>query len=207
MLTAPRSTATRAAAHPNGLVVRFELPDRSDQPQFGQPLDGDPSTMPPANLYRLARAVEDLIRAVAPSVICDVSIEVANQTSMTAGGAQSVQPLHPRLAPAGPATPAPDDPADAQISLDVDGRTLTVDGAVVELTRREFDLLAYLQRHQGQALSRNELMNAVWQTNYLAGDRTVDVHVRRLRVKLGPHADNLITLRGFGYRFDENVPG
>jgi DNA-binding response OmpR family regulator len=52
------------------------------------------------------------------------------------------------------------------------------------------------------ALGRPELMNTVWRTGYLVGDRTIDVHIRRLRVKLGRHADRLSTLRGFGYRLD-----
>jgi DNA-binding response OmpR family regulator len=77
-----------------------------------------------------------------------------------------------------------------------------VDGRRVVLTRRDFDLLAYLQQHRGMALSRRELMSSVWQTGYLDGDRTIDVHVRRLRLKLGRHAHRLSTLRGYGYRLD-----
>ncbi|GAA3595913.1 hypothetical protein GCM10022223_08870 [Kineosporia mesophila] len=86
--------------------------------------------------------------------------------------------------------------------VDTTRRTLELDGSPVELTRREFDLLAFLERHRGQALGRDELMRAVWHTGYISGDRTIDVHVRRLRVKLGRHADRLVTLRGYGYRLD-----
>ncbi|GLY30143.1 hypothetical protein Kisp02_35080 [Kineosporia sp. NBRC 101731] len=86
--------------------------------------------------------------------------------------------------------------------VDTTRRTLELDGSPVELTRREFDLLAFLERHRGQALGRDELMRAVWHTGYISGDRTIDVHVRRLRVKLGAHADRLVTLRGYGYRLD-----
>jgi DNA-binding response OmpR family regulator len=86
--------------------------------------------------------------------------------------------------------------------VDTTRRTLELSGEPVELTRREFDLLAFLERHRGQALGRDELMRAVWHTGYISGDRTIDVHVRRLRVKLGPHADRLVTLRGYGYRLD-----
>ena len=72
----------------------------------------------------------------------------------------------------------------------------------MSLTKREFELLAHLVQHQGIAMSRRELMNAVWHERYLPGDRTVDVHIRRVRVKLGSCADRLNTLRGYGYRFD-----
>jgi DNA-binding response OmpR family regulator len=185
MLTLPAPNATRTTATPtSSLVVRLELPvpDHRASP-------GDVTSTQP-DLRRLARAVEDLVRAVAPDVVTQISVE---------------EPVtRPRLhaAPEPVAEPEPAlDPADP-IALDRGSRTLTVDGRPVELTRREFDLLAYLKQRRTVALSRRELMNAVWQTGYLAGDRTIDVHVRRLRVKLGRHADRLTTLRGFGYRFD-----
>ena len=88
------------------------------------------------------------------------------------------------------------------LHLDLGGRFLDVDGRRQPLTRREFELLAYLQRRRGVAVSRRELMAHVWDAGYLAGDRTIDVHVRRLRVKLGRHHERLTTLRGYGYRFD-----
>lgn len=183
MLTLPVPNATRGTTSSSSLVVRLELP-QVDHPGA---VAGGP------DLKRLARAVEDLVRAVAPEVVTQVSVEEAEP-----------QPARPRLhaAPEPERTqPVQSDRPDA-VELDRDSRTLSVDGSPVELTRREFDLLAYLKQRRTVALSRRELMNAVWQTGYLAGDRTIDVHVRRLRVKLGPHADRLTTLRGFGYRFD-----
>ena len=86
--------------------------------------------------------------------------------------------------------------------LDRGGRTLDVGGRRQPLTRREFELLAYLERRRGVAVSRRELMAQVWGSGYLTGDRTIDVHVRRLRVKFGRHHDRITTLRGYGYRFD-----
>jgi DNA-binding response OmpR family regulator len=173
MLTSRSASATRVAPKPGGLVVSFQL---SESGAAGNAPD----------LHRLARAVEDLIRAAAPAVISSVSIEAIPP--------RPAATVHPRLAAAAAAA--------HEIDLDTESRTLRVDGSAVELTRREFDLLVHLQQHRGQAFSREELMTAVWQTAYLAGDRTVDVHVRRLRVKLGRHAERLSTLRGFGYRFD-----
>src|SRR5690349_4844691 len=136
---------------------------------------------------RLARAVEDLIQAIDPTLVgARVEVEL---TDARRDLAPSITTLDPDRTP----TPEDDD-----LELDVSGRTLVVDNRAVSLTRREFDLLAYLQDHRGVALSRGELMGQVWQSDYLVGDRTIDVHVRRLRVKLGRHADRLHTLRGYG---------
>jgi len=84
--------------------------------------------------------------------------------------------------------------------LDLDGRRCLVDGAEVELTRREFDLLAVLMEHRGQALSRDQLLERAWGSSFLSA-KTVDVHVGSLRQKLGDAID-ISTLRGIGYRLE-----
>jgi DNA-binding response OmpR family regulator len=85
--------------------------------------------------------------------------------------------------------------------IDLESRQVRRAGQEVRLTRLEFELLAYLDRHPGRAISRAELLNAVWRQSPEFGSRTVDVHVRRLRAKLG--VDFLLTtVRGFGYRLD-----
>jgi DNA-binding response OmpR family regulator len=166
------------------VVVRLELPD-GETGRTAAP-EADPPTLDPV---RLARAVEDLIRAIDPGLAgARVEVEVTRPV--------------PVAVPTRTATALPATGGRPVLGLDRAGRTLSVDGQVVTLTRREFDLLAYLQDHRGVALSREELMNTVWQSGYLVGDRTIDVHVRRLRVKLGRHAHRLSTLRGYGYRLD-----
>ena len=72
-------------------------------------------------------------------------------------------------------------------------------GELIGLTAREFDLLAYLADHRGKVVSRAELLERVWGSSYDGGPRTIDIHVRRLRAKLGPDLD-LLTFRGSGYR-------
>jgi hypothetical protein len=178
------------------LVVRLELPDvdiDDQQPTPDHPgsptLRASPQGIDPE---QVARAVEDLLRAVAPALITRVRVEVAPST---AAGSLTRPVSAARREPLESAE-------EEELRLDLPGRTLSVDGRVVQLTRREFELLAYLQRRRGVALGRRELMNAVWQTDYLGGDRTIDVHVRRLRLKLGRHAHRLSTLRGYGYRLD-----
>lgn len=93
-------------------------------------------------------------------------------------------------------------PLTPTVVVDLPGRRLLVDGRAVELTRQEFDLVAYLARSAGRVVGRHELYSAAWRTQDLsAGTRTVDVHVRRVRAKSG--LDGLITtVRGVGYRLN-----
>lgn len=85
----------------------------------------------------------------------------------------------------------------------VAGRRIAVqDGAELSLTRRAFDLLAFLARHPRQVFSRSQLIDAVWGARYRDSERTIDVHVRRIRVKLSPTGPRIVTVRGVGYRLD-----
>ena len=80
-----------------------------------------------------------------------------------------------------------------------DAREVTVDGEPVELTTKEFDLLAWLLEHAGIVFSREQLLDRVWGMAYHGGTRTVDVHVAQLRRKLG-RPDLIRTVRGAGYK-------
>jgi two-component system, OmpR family, response regulator len=82
-------------------------------------------------------------------------------------------------------------------------RIVLRDGAPVRLTRREFDLLAFFCAHPRQVFDRAQLLRQVWGYEMVSGERTVDVHVRRLRVKLGEPGPLIATVRGVGYRLDE----
>jgi DNA-binding response OmpR family regulator len=80
--------------------------------------------------------------------------------------------------------------------------TAKLDGRVLDLTFKEFELLKYLAQHPGRVFTRHQLLQEVWGYDYFGGTRTVDVHVRRLRAKLGPEHEALIgTVRNVGYRF------
>ncbi|GAA1915715.1 two-component system response regulator GlnR [Nocardioides lentus] len=86
----------------------------------------------------------------------------------------------------------------------VDDATYTakVSGRSLDLTFKEFELLKFLAQHPGRVFSRQQLLQEVWGYDYFGGTRTVDVHVRRLRAKLGPENETLIgTVRNVGYRF------
>ena len=92
----------------------------------------------------------------------------------------------------------------ADMSIDPASRRVFVQGAEVQLTQREFDVLLFLARHPGQVFSRNQLMDAVWQYSFYTDTSTVTVHIRRLRAKieLDPaEPQHIQTVWGVGYRF------
>jgi DNA-binding response OmpR family regulator len=90
------------------------------------------------------------------------------------------------------------------IMVDPETHTVSCGGENVMLTAKEFLLLHYLLQHRGRVLSRDVLLTDVWGYRYTGGTRTVDVHVRRLREKLPPLADALVTVKQFGYKLVED---
>ncbi|MCL6423191.1 winged helix-turn-helix domain-containing protein [Brachybacterium sp. JHP9] len=93
--------------------------------------------------------------------------------------------------------------ADSALVIDLFGRRVRIDGADVDLTHKEYELLAHLARNSRRIVSREELMESVWAgAPAETGERTVDVHVRRLRAKLGRYRRLISTVRGAGYRLD-----
>ncbi|MCI7794794.1 MAG: response regulator transcription factor [Lachnospiraceae bacterium] len=90
----------------------------------------------------------------------------------------------------------------AGIRLDKDAHEVTVDGRPVDLSNKEFELLAYFMENQGMALSREKILNNVWNYDYFGDARTIDTHVKKLRSKLGPKGDMIKTLWGMGYKLE-----
>ena len=88
------------------------------------------------------------------------------------------------------------------LTLDPERHIVMADGARVELTLKEFELLRLLLQHPGVAFTREKLMERVWGTDYLGETRTVDMHVRTLRQKLGACGEMIETVRGVGYRLE-----
>ncbi|MFI5101502.1 MAG: winged-helix domain-containing protein [Actinomycetes bacterium] len=96
----------------------------------------------------------------------------------------------------------PDEIRSGDVSIDESTYTAKVRGRVLDLTFKEFELLKFLAQHPGRVFTRAQLLQEVWGYDYYGGTRTVDVHVRRLRAKLGPEHEALIgTVRNVGYRF------
>ena len=87
------------------------------------------------------------------------------------------------------------------LQVNLDRKTVSIDGQSASLTRTELGLLSLLLKNRGQVLSRHQLMDSIWQ-GVIVTDRTVDVHITRLRKKLGPYAGNIVSRQGFGYIFE-----
>ena len=90
------------------------------------------------------------------------------------------------------------------ITIDKSARQVTIDGQPVELSYKEFELLDYFINNQGMALSREQILNNVWNYDYFGDARTIDTHVKKLRSKLGDKGDYIKTVWGMGYKFEVN---
>lgn len=91
----------------------------------------------------------------------------------------------------------------AGIALDKGAHRVTIDGEEVELSYKEFELLAYFLENRGLALSREKILNNVWNYDYFGDARTIDTHVKKLRSKLGAKGDLIKTVWGIGYKLSE----
>ena len=90
------------------------------------------------------------------------------------------------------------------LTLDENQHTVTIDGQRITLTYKEYELLRLFLSHPGMAFSREQLLQTVWNTDYAVETRTVDVHIRTLRQKLGDYGRYIETIRGVGYRLEGN---
>lgn len=92
---------------------------------------------------------------------------------------------------------------DGELTINLKEHRVYLNNEVVDLTLKEFDLLEYLLRNKGRAIDRDLLLRDVWGYNYCGESRTIDVHVRHLREKLGPIGERIETVKGIGYRYSD----
>ena len=88
------------------------------------------------------------------------------------------------------------------IEINKAAHQVTIDGKPIELSYKEFELLTYFVENQGIALSREKILNNVWNYDYFGDARTIDTHVKKLRSKLGEKGDYIKTIWGMGYKFE-----
>ena len=88
------------------------------------------------------------------------------------------------------------------IEINTEGRTVSVDGKIIELSLREYELLKYLLDNENVALSRDKILNNVWNYDYYGDSRTIDSHIKKIRHKLGKKGKYIKTIRGVGYKFE-----
>lgn len=92
------------------------------------------------------------------------------------------------------------------IVLDTNAHVVTVDGKNIDLSMKEFELLEYFIKNRGVALSRDKILNNVWNYDYFGDARTIDTHVKKLRCKMGQKGDYIKTIWGMGYKFETDTP-
>ena len=93
-----------------------------------------------------------------------------------------------------------------EVVIDESAYTAKIKGRTLDLTFKEFELLKFLAQHPGRVFSRAQLLHEIWGYDYFGGTRTVDVHIRRLRAKLGPEFESMIdTVRNVGYKFNSSA--
>ena len=91
---------------------------------------------------------------------------------------------------------------EAGIRIDQAAHIVTIDDRPIELSVKEFELLVYFLKNKGIALSREKILNGVWNYDYYGDPRTIDTHVKKLRSKMGEKGKFIITIWAYGYKFD-----
>lgn len=89
------------------------------------------------------------------------------------------------------------------IEISTEHHSVSVNGEALELTGKEFELLSYFLRNKNMALSRDQILNGVWEMDFYGDERTVDTHVKKLRSKLGAAGEHIKTVWAFGYKFED----
>lgn len=92
-----------------------------------------------------------------------------------------------------------------EMMVDFTARQVSIDGMPLDLSPKEYDLLFFMVRNRGIALTRDRLISEVWGFDFFGDDRTLDTHIKLLRKQLGDYARYITTLRGVGYRFEKNI--
>ena len=103
---------------------------------------------------------------------------------------------------AGSQAPANDIVEIGGLKIDFTARIVSIDGEKIDMSPKEYDLLFYMVKNRGKALTREQILTEVWGYDYYGDDRTLDTHIKLIRKELGDYAKYIVTLRGVGYRFD-----
>jgi DNA-binding response OmpR family regulator len=168
------------------LTARAEEVDRV----LGLEVGADDYVVKPFSIRELQARVRALLRRVALDMRA-FGPDVSGQTAPVGPGAPGVVPPAPQPILRGP------------LRIDLANHSASLSGAQIDLTPKEYDLLVLLASHPGRAFSREFLLQTLWGYDYDGFDRTVDTHIVRLRKKLGPLGEQIVTVWGVGYRFVE----
>ncbi|TFD83745.1 winged helix family transcriptional regulator [Cryobacterium lactosi] len=198
---APAPAAPRIRAVPDGTQARgFVLYVGIDEAK---------AAAAGTSLHRIVEELKKLTQAIAPSAETHAAVALAPDGV----GGRDVDVV--RLALQDPAalakhrnTPEDADRAPGGVVVDISRKRVILDNETAALTYKEFELLQYLVLREGRTIERAELISKLWDADSeedAPNERTIDVHVRRLRAKLGRYEDIVRTVRGVGYRFDRHA--
>jgi DNA-binding winged helix-turn-helix (wHTH) protein len=192
---APRLRAVPAGTEARGFVLYVGLDELKAE------LAG-------TDLGQIVAQLKSLVADLVPTAETHAAVALAPQGA----GGRDVDVV--RLALQDPAalarqrqTPVEEPKARGGVVIDISRKRLLLDGETAPLTYKEFELLQYLVLREGRTIDRAELIASLWNANddEIPNERTIDVHVRRLRSKLGAYEDIVRTVRGVGYRFDRHA--
>jgi DNA-binding response OmpR family regulator len=156
------------------------------------------------DLSKLVEALKNLTSELAPTAETYAAVALAPETA----GGRDVDVVRLALQePAAVSRVKSKDDKGGGVLVDISRKRVLIDDETAPLTFKEFELLQYLVLHKGMTISREELITALWRADEddIPNDRTIDVHVRRLRGKLGRFEDIIRTVRGIGYRYDQHA--
>ncbi|MFI1501488.1 winged helix-turn-helix domain-containing protein [Streptomyces platensis] len=197
--TAPLPAASAAPAHRHRL--RAVTPDEAHPSPAGAPADGAP--------YQSALSVAELLNSGATWLPAPQHSLPALPGRPPMVGYLVLVPAEQAAATAAPPAARPEAPAptgDAIVRIDPEQRTAQVQGRPLDLTYLEFELLAHLVAHPHRVHTRDQLVTTVWGYGHVGDGRTVDVHVARLRRKLGAaHRSSIVTVRRVGYKYVPSI--
>ncbi|GAA1825887.1 winged helix-turn-helix domain-containing protein [Nesterenkonia flava] len=174
-------------------------------------LDEDTASAAGTSLHKIATELRDYVEHIAPE--SQVHIAMAMASAATEGSDLEVvrqalgDPTVGNARPLDTPISAPPAPSNAGVLIDLARREVKLDGENLNLTYKEFELLNYLVDNSTRTVARDELLKTLWRNvdeSQMPNERTIDVHIRRLRSKLGRLANTVRTVRGQGYRFYEH---
>ncbi|MDN3311235.1 winged helix-turn-helix domain-containing protein [Microbacterium oryzae] len=213
--TRPATRPTHLRAVPNPVEVAPQAQPGAAQPGVAPRgfalyvgLDEIKAAADGVSLSTIVEALRRTISELSPSAETYAAVALAPQSA----GGRDVDVVRLALKEPGavariqPETTEPDHAVG--VVVDISRKRVLLDGESAALTFKEFELLQYLVLREGRTIERTELVESLWQAqsdDEAPGERTIDVHVRRLRAKLGRYEDIVRTVRGAGYRFDRHA--
>lgn len=187
-------------------IVGFDPQDLSDAPRHDLVvLDARQNVLGAKSVARIIAAAQwqkPMLLVVSDGVLAAVNQEWGATDFILDSASLAEVDVRVRLLLANKETPKTQEKIETGLVIDLESYSAKIGGRSLDLTFKEFELLRYLNENPGRVFSREQLLSEVWGYDYFGGTRTVDVHIRRLRAKLGEHESIIGTVRNVGYRLE-----